>query len=567
MAVTVKLGEKKVWKVIVGVASNGTKDHNKLENRDAANQHPMSAISGLETALMQKAPTSHQHTKEEITNFPTSLPASDVYEWAKQPQKPSYTAGEVKARPNTWLPTPEQIGAAPALDWSHLKWYVMGDSLTDRNASHTDKYYYDFVQEKTGIQVIVDGIGGTGYGAGASNSESYLDRVQNIPDDVDIVTIFGSGNDIRFAESANMEIYNTLSWLALNKPGLRVIVVPPAPWLGYNKREDPWKAYCDRLQACALACDFRYLSDMYDCPPFNPNFAGHMEVFFTTDPEGIHPDENGHKALAPYFYNALLEELALDKGVVVSPGGSGGSVGNANGLNDTARALLITILRNAVYSTDQSANITALEAALASGSSSGGSETPDNPGDGDEPITPVEPTDPVYILASPLTTDGASMVDTGYALADKDKNWTIVCDITGTAGYGTPAWGLGQYIAMWARSAWQWYCGYGDGNYTIGIDALKLVTGHLTNFKTVLIHNKGEETITTYYVSNSALATLTASNRNYSSFVGTADTVTLGGATDTVGDKLWEANNTINDFKIYERVLTEDEIKAYLGVA
>lgn len=41
----------------------------------------------------------------------------------------------------------------------------------------------------------------------------------------------------------------------------------------------------------------------------------------------------------------------------------------SGGLDSTASALLITILRNAVYSTDQSANITALETALASGGS------------------------------------------------------------------------------------------------------------------------------------------------------------------------------------------------------
>lgn len=195
--------------------------------------------------------------------------------------------------------------------WSHLKWYVMGDSLTAQDNDFTDKRYYDFVQEKTGIQIIVDGIGGTGYGAGVSNSQSFLDRVKTIPEDVDVVTIFGSGNDILYANGANMEIYNTLSWLCLNRPGLRVVVVPPAPWKNYNKREDPWKAYCDRLQACCLACDFRYLSDMYDCPPYNGNFDGHMETFFTTDPEGIHPNEAGHRALAPYFYNALAQELAL----------------------------------------------------------------------------------------------------------------------------------------------------------------------------------------------------------------------------------------------------------------
>lgn len=196
-------------------------------------------------------------------------------------------------------------------DWSHLKWYVMGDSLTAQDNDFTSKRYYDFVKEKTGIQVIVDGIGGTGYGAGTSNGQSFLDRVKNIPEDVDIVTIFGSGNDVLYNVDYNSPIYNALSWIPLNRPGLRVIVVPPAPWKGYQKRSETWKAYCDRLQVCALACDFRYLADLWECPPFNPNFEGHMETFFTTDPEGIHPNEAGHEALATYFYNALALELAL----------------------------------------------------------------------------------------------------------------------------------------------------------------------------------------------------------------------------------------------------------------
>ena len=44
-------------------------------------------------------PSAHKHTKSEITDFPTSMPASDVYDWAKQQNKPSYTASEVGALP------------------------------------------------------------------------------------------------------------------------------------------------------------------------------------------------------------------------------------------------------------------------------------------------------------------------------------------------------------------------------------------------------------------------------------------------------------------------------------
>ena len=40
---------------------------------------------------------SHSHTKSQITDFPTSMPASDVSTWAKESKKPTYTASEVGA--------------------------------------------------------------------------------------------------------------------------------------------------------------------------------------------------------------------------------------------------------------------------------------------------------------------------------------------------------------------------------------------------------------------------------------------------------------------------------------
>ena len=40
-------------------------------------------------------PSSHTHTKSQITDFPSSLPASDVYSWAKAASKPSYSKSEV----------------------------------------------------------------------------------------------------------------------------------------------------------------------------------------------------------------------------------------------------------------------------------------------------------------------------------------------------------------------------------------------------------------------------------------------------------------------------------------
>ena len=54
----------------------------------------LKAITEAETDAMLagKADAGHGHTRAQIADFPASLPASDVYAWAKAPSKPSYTA-------------------------------------------------------------------------------------------------------------------------------------------------------------------------------------------------------------------------------------------------------------------------------------------------------------------------------------------------------------------------------------------------------------------------------------------------------------------------------------------
>lgn len=44
-------------------------------------------------------------TKGKITDFPTSLPASDVYAWAKASSKPSYSWSEIGSKPSTFTPS------------------------------------------------------------------------------------------------------------------------------------------------------------------------------------------------------------------------------------------------------------------------------------------------------------------------------------------------------------------------------------------------------------------------------------------------------------------------------
>lgn len=57
----------------------------------------VSRTVNITPAAIGAAASSHTHTKSQITNFPSSMPASDVYAWAKASSKPSYSYSEVGA--------------------------------------------------------------------------------------------------------------------------------------------------------------------------------------------------------------------------------------------------------------------------------------------------------------------------------------------------------------------------------------------------------------------------------------------------------------------------------------
>ncbi|MGN0612439.1 MAG: phage tail protein, partial [Porcipelethomonas sp.] len=58
-----------------------------------------------DSIMEQKADLSHTHTKSDITDFPEALPASDVYPWAKESEKPSYTWDEITSKPENLFDT------------------------------------------------------------------------------------------------------------------------------------------------------------------------------------------------------------------------------------------------------------------------------------------------------------------------------------------------------------------------------------------------------------------------------------------------------------------------------
>lgn len=196
-------------------------------------------------------------------------------------------------------------------------------------------------------------------------------------------------------------------------------------------------------------------------------------------------------------------------------------------------------------------------------------EAPDTPVEPDVPDEPEESqTEPVYTLASAVTFDGTEAVapvDTGYKLHDEDKDWSIVCDFSGKPDYQIPVWNavdsnVGFGAALYSKSGWAWYVCLAGGTYAD--NGIGVGTGNATNKKVVVTHNEGVDGLTAYYVSDSTMASEEGSC-DYSRAIGSPATVEIGGESD-VADKHF--NGTVHDLKIYERVLSETEIKEYLGV-
>lgn len=79
----------------------------------------MDNVEGLDTALARKAAASHTHTKSQISDFPTSMPASDVKAWAKADTKPTYTASEVGATTKEYVDSAIQTAIGDAMEASY----------------------------------------------------------------------------------------------------------------------------------------------------------------------------------------------------------------------------------------------------------------------------------------------------------------------------------------------------------------------------------------------------------------------------------------------------------------
>ena len=188
-----------------------------------------------------------------------------------------------------------------------LKWGFIGDSLTEKN-SRALKNYIDYIVEETGIIAVNLGVSGTGYKKTEEGGTAFYQRVENIDDDFDIITIFGSGNDLSLTlgnvtDSDTSTVFGcvneTIKRIYAKMPTIKLGIISPTPWVQYPNYTDGNKMQLlnEGLEKICKRGSIPFL-DLYNGSSLRPWDGTFRTLMYSRDDgNGVHPDENGHKQI------------------------------------------------------------------------------------------------------------------------------------------------------------------------------------------------------------------------------------------------------------------------------
>ena len=201
-------------------------------------------------------------------------------------------------------------------DYKGKKWIALGDSLTEANI-RTTKHYHTYIAEETGITVVNMGVGGTGYKRQEENNKAFYQRVKDIPNDFDLITIFGSGNDLGLGinklgnptdtttDTICGCINTTIDKIYEVKVDAKIGIITPCPWGNYNPI-DPNNSMAKYSNALVEICKLRGIPvlDLYRSSNMRPWDENFRELYYKRDDGNyVHPDEDGHRE---FLYKRIL---------------------------------------------------------------------------------------------------------------------------------------------------------------------------------------------------------------------------------------------------------------------
>lgn len=228
----------------------------------------------------------------------------------------------------TWRVNQEdrQTVAGSTKDFSSLKIACLGDSITAAanlvNEENYQQYAYPArLKELLGAQEVYNlGIGGSSIGR--YWADAYVDRYQEIPEDVDIIIVMGGTNDgfcVSDKEFGNLDerAYRTfcgdldelMRGLRENYPDADIFFVTPLPNVLHDylmSERDyllPQQNFVDVILTLAKEYDYEVI-DLY-----NSNILDSHDVDIVMDyiPDGVHANQEGYQIMAEHFAAQLIQ--------------------------------------------------------------------------------------------------------------------------------------------------------------------------------------------------------------------------------------------------------------------
>ena len=234
--------------------------------------------------------------------------------------------------------------AESRIDFSDKKIACLGDSITEASNLDAEEDYQQYsyptqLKELLGAEEVYNlGIGGSSIGR--YWADAFVDRYQEIPEDVDIIIVMGGTNDgfcVSEQEFGSLEERNYRTFcgdldelmrgLKENYPDADIFFATPLPNIlqDYLMSERdyllPQKDFVDVILRMAQEYDFG-LIDLYNSNLLDSHDANIVAEYM---PDGVHGNHDGYRILAEHFAAELVKFYEEDDGYAENESVSGNS--------------------------------------------------------------------------------------------------------------------------------------------------------------------------------------------------------------------------------------------------
>ena len=193
----------------------------------------------------------------------------------------------------------------------------LGDSITEGVGASDEKYiYHQVLKEKCGLKNAYNfGISGTRFAKQREASENprfdldFISRVDELPEDIDAVIVFGGTNDFGHGDAPFGEMHDRTEWTfygachilmqkLINKyPDKPIVFMTPLHRDNEFERGIKTQRLCDFVHAIKEVAEFYSIPvlDLYSVAGMQPQIEAQNKAFFA---DGLHPNDKGYARIA-----------------------------------------------------------------------------------------------------------------------------------------------------------------------------------------------------------------------------------------------------------------------------